>query len=98
MQELLNSANPDNGEVIQTNVEDITPVIQPTTTTVNEEDYKNLQAFATQNRQALIESTKKLVEKDGSEIHNITDPKLRDSVSRAIFNMGYAEAEAVFGK
>jgi hypothetical protein len=59
---------------------------------------KLLQAEYTRTRQALIESTKKLVEKDGSELHNIQDPKLRDSVSKALFNMGYAEAEAVFGK
>ena len=97
MEDNLNSTNPENGEVIQQNGEDTTTVVQPTQV-VNEEDYKNLQAFATQNRQALIESTKKLVEKDGSELHNIADPKLRDSVSKMLFNMGYAEAEAVFGK
>lgn len=88
------------GDVIQTN--EGNPEGQSTQTTNEEtakiEAEKLLQAEYTRTRQALIESTKRLVEKDGSELHDIQDPKLRDSVSRALFNMGYAEAEAVFGK
>lgn len=87
------------GDVIQTN--EGNPEGQSTQTneeTAKIEAEKLLQAEYTRTRQALIESTKKLVEKDGSELHSIQDPKLRDSVSKALFNMGYNEAVAVFGK
>lgn len=60
-------------------------------------DYENIQAFATKARQNEIARTTRLVEKDSSELHNLDDAKLKDSVTKSLLNMTYAEATAVYG-
>lgn len=55
------------------------------------EDYKNLEAFSTKNRQALIETAKRLVEKDKNELNFISDVKVRDKVVKELY--GYDSFE-----
>lgn len=94
MQEFSNSSQ--NSEVGQTQEN---PTSGQALETVAQADYLNLQSESTKWRQGQIEATIKLVKKDKSELKDITDAKLRDSVVKTLFPWysSYDEMVAIEG-
>ena len=85
-------------EGIQSTEVGVNETIPQPASVIPDEQYKALQAEYTTNRQELIETTSALVEAKPSYLHTIKDSKLKDSVSKKLFDMGYNEAVAIFGK
>lgn len=73
-------------------------VVQTQEQVVPIKDYKNLESFATTNRQELIETAKRLVEKDKNELNFIKDIKVRDKVVKELYGYeSFEELTAVEG-